>query len=254
MSKLSPGFIFYISCLSSFIHSLSFSAGLEGLPRVCFLPPHCTLVFCRALSAVCRLCRAFLYISTGSSSFMIVPFHYGLFPVHQFNAVFNLWRTCISYSLISALINIFQHLAVLSGPPRVAGSAWGAGVLQEVCACPATPMCHRQTSPWTGLYTEQIYACMCMHVCVGGSTHVLQVGFRKCQNNRQPFCSISPSLWPATDKLGSQQALVVHVCGSGAPDWDSAGPEVCAEWGWGGSPCPVPLGHLHMKGRTSLLA
>lgn len=95
---------------------------------------------------------------------------------------------------------------------------------------------------------------MCMHDCVGGCTYVPHVGFRKSQNSQQAFCSVSSSLWPATDKLGSQQGLMVYyVCGLGEPDRDTAGPSLC--WvGVGWNPCPVPLGHLHMKSETLLFA
>lgn len=99
--SLALGSIFYISCLPSFINFLSFSAALEGLPRVCFLLPH------SADLLPCPVCCCLFKISIGSS-FQIAPFHYGVFPIHQFNTLFDLLRTCISYSLILVLINMLN--------------------------------------------------------------------------------------------------------------------------------------------------
>lgn len=66
---------------------------------------------CRFAAVSCLLVTAstlaFFKISM-ESSFMISPFHYGLFPVHQFNTLFNLLRTCINSSLILVLINMLN--------------------------------------------------------------------------------------------------------------------------------------------------
>lgn len=107
---------------NSLLSTLSFSAGLEGVPQVCFLLPHFMLFFSWALSAVCCFCHVFPEICTESSSFMIIPFHYSLFPVHQFNTVFNFLRTHISYSLIFVLISANKCIKHISAEGSSPGS------------------------------------------------------------------------------------------------------------------------------------